>query len=214
MKNLSRIQYISNGRTQGEQLVHIQQALDAGAEWIQLRWKEGAGTALFELAEKVRALTQSYGAILVVNDWLRLAQAIDADGLHLGLEDGSIENARKLLGNEKILGGTANTFDHIKQRTKEQCDYIGLGPLRYTTTKRKLSPLLNLGGYQEIVNQLAVNRLSAPPLFAIGGVLVSDVQRLLDIGIYGVAISSLINKSPETLPHIKQHYENNINHRA
>lgn len=212
MTELSRIQYISSGRTQNEQMENIRQVLDTGADWIQLRWKEGSGSALFNLAEEVRALSLTYRARFIINDWMELAKAVDADGLHLGLQDGGIDEARRLLGRKKIIGGTANTIGDVIQRTNEGCDYIGLGPLRYTSTKAKLSPILGQYGYRKITTQLTKKSISSPPLFAIGGILESDINELLQTGIYGIAISSLLNRSPQSLNLIKQQYDSYIKH--
>src|SRR5690606_10032790 len=104
------------------------------------------------------------------------------------------------LGNNKIIGGTANTMEDIQQRIAEGCDYIGLGPLRYTTTKEKLSPILGLNGYKEIIGNLKAKSTDIPKLFAIGAIQLEDVSPLLNIGIYGVAISGLITTRP-TLTH-------------
>lgn len=212
MKKITRIQYISNGQARNEQITNIKQALDYGAEWIQLRWKEGVKSELFHLAEEVRALTQRYGAQLIINDFAELANHIDADGLHLGLEDGSIRKARALLGSEKIIGGTANSIDDIIQRIHEDCDYIGLGPLRYTKTKAKLSPILGHQGYREIISRLAQDPRVVPPIIAIGGVCQEDISELWQAGVYGVAVSSQINLNPQSLISIKQQYDNCIDH--
>ncbi|MFX4990459.1 thiamine phosphate synthase, partial [Acinetobacter baumannii] len=79
-----------------------------------------------------------------------IAKAVDADGVHLGLQDTGIDEARKIIGKEKIIGGTANTLDDVLQRYNEGCSYVGVGPYRFTTTKEKLSPILGLQGYADI----------------------------------------------------------------
>lgn len=199
----SKIQYISHGATAAEQFNNIHQALDAGCSWIQLRFKNAEKGELTLLAERVRPLCKSYDARFILNDHVELAKQLDADGVHLGLQDTSIATARVLLGVEKIIGGTANTWNDVWQRIEEGCDYIGLGPFRFTTTKEKLSPILGLAGYQHIFEELK-KRESDIPIYAIGGIQVNDVQDILACGVYGIAISGLLTQHPDKKKLVKQ----------
>ncbi|WP_254528399.1 MULTISPECIES: thiamine phosphate synthase [unclassified Sphingobacterium] len=204
--NLSRIQYISDGRTFSDQERNIRKALDSGIKWLQLRWKFGREKELHQLAELSRKLCELYQATFIINDHLYLAKDLDADGIHLGLQDESILSARAVLGNEKIIGGTANSFQDVLQRIQEECDYIGLGPLRFTSTKQKLSPVLGFSGYQEIIQRLKNEKVQYPPIYAIGGIKEQDLTELLQAGIYGVAISSLIQNDPSATSRMNQFY--------
>lgn len=196
----SKLQYISQGPTAAEQLKQIQAALDAGCTWIQLRWKGQPEQEVMDLAATVKVRCAASGATFIVNDNAVIAKAVDADGLHLGLSDMPVPEARKLLGNGKIIGGTANTVADVIQRAKEQCDYVGLGPFRFTTTKEKLSPVLGSGGYRHIIETLTAAGISIP-VYAIGGIVLDDLDALMDTGIYGIAVSGLISKatSPSSL---------------
>ncbi|WP_185217184.1 thiamine phosphate synthase [Sphingobacterium mizutaii] len=204
--NLSRIQYISDGRTFSDQERNIRKALDSGIKWLQLRWKFGREKELHQLAELSRKLCELYQATFIINDHLYLAKDLDADGIHLGLQDESILSARAVLGNEKIIGGTANSFQDVLQRIQEECDYIGLGPLRFTSTKQKLSPVLGFSGYQEIIQRLKNEKVQYPPIYAIGGIKEQDLTKLLQAGIYGVAVSSLIQNDPSATSRMNQFY--------
>lgn len=204
--NLSRIQYISDGMTFSEQERNISNALDSGINWIQLRWKHGSEKELYQLAESIRKRSESYDATFIINDHLHLAKDLDADGIHLGLDDESIHTARAVMGTEKIIGGTANNFQDVLQRSQEGCDYIGLGPLRFTSTKQKLSPVLGFSGYSEIINRLNVENIPYPPIYAIGGIIEQDLQELLLAGVYGVAVSSLIQNDPSAASRMNQFY--------
>lgn len=204
--NLSRIQYISDGRTFSDQERNIRKALDSGIKWLQLRWKFGREKELHQLAELSRTLCELYQATFIINDHLHLAKELDADGIHLGLQDESILSARAVLGNEKIIGGTANSFQDVLQRIQEECDYIGLGPLRFTSTKQKLSPVLGFSGYQEIIQRLKNEKVQYPPIYAIGGIKEQDLTKLLQAGIYGVAVSSLIQNDPSATSRMNQFY--------
>ncbi len=190
----SKLQYISQGATAKEQQENILKALDSGCNWIQLRFKDATEDAFLELGHIVAKLCKDYEAIFIVNDNVAIARQLNADGVHLGLEDMYIADARFILGKDKIIGGTANTLEHVVSRVNDGCDYIGLGPLRFTTTKAKLSPVLGLEGYKAICASLQESNIITP-IYAIGGVEQSDVQQLMDIGIYGIAVSGIISKA-------------------
>ncbi|MCW2118092.1 thiamine phosphate synthase [Flavobacterium sp. 7A] len=191
----NRLQYISQGSTIEEQLYNIHQALDHGCDWIQMRFKipEKQNDRL-KLAEAVKILCDEYLATFIINDDVNLAHEINADGVHLGLTDSSIVEARTILGALKIIGGTANTFEDISSHVSNGCDYIGLGPFRYTKTKEKLSPILGLEGYQIIQNKLQKEGIKIP-VYAIGGIKLDDVEGIIGIGIHGIAVSGLITES-------------------
>lgn len=203
MANFDKLQYISQGNTAEQQADNILKALHHGAKWIQLRWKNAPQDELKSLAEKVKKWCVQNEAIFIINDSANLAKDIDADGVHLGLTDSHIATARSLLGHDKIIGGTANTLDDVLQRIDEQCDYIGLGPFRFTTTKEKLSPVLGLKGYENINHFLKDSKIAAPPLYAIGGIETGDISMLKEVGVYGVALSGLITQQPGCIQRIK-----------
>ncbi len=191
----SKLQYISQGDTLPQQYINIHSALDAGCDWVQLRVKNVENESLLiSLAEKVKKICQEYKATYIINDSVEIAHMIDADGVHLGLTDRSISEARAILGSSKIIGGTANTLEDVRQRITEKCDYIGLGPLRYTSTKVLLSPILGFEGFREILKNLQTSNFSTP-IYAIGGIDEKDIIQLLQSGVYGVAISGIITNS-------------------
>lgn len=200
---LPKLQYISDGKTFDEQYDNILSALDAGIQWIQLRWKNADKGDIFYLAEKIKIKCKEYQCLFVINDYPDIAQQIDADGVHLGLEDMKISEARKILLSHQMIGGTANTLEHVLQRINEQVNYIGLGPLRYTSTKEKLSPVLGFDGYKSIIQ--ALPKTTNTPIYAIGGITEKDVKPLLDTGVYGIAVSSIITYS-NNKKHIVQQF--------
>lgn len=195
-KSIPRLQYISQGSTETDQLAGIQRVLDAGIKWVQVRWKEADQAELSNLLEIVKPLCQSYNAYLCINDQVELAKEFEADALHLGLNDSPIAESRAIVGSATLIGGTANNFQDIKQRIEERVDYIGLGPLRFTSTKKSLSPILGYQGYEEIFENLRMQELSCPPIFAIGGVEWEDTDILQHLGLYGFAASNLFLKEP------------------
>ncbi len=193
---LSKIQYISHGDTVEEQKTNILNALEAGCKMIQLRFKKGAKEEILEVAKQVRTWCTYGSALLIINDSIEITKEVKADGVHLGLTDTSIEEARKVLGSSKIIGGTANTLEDVIRRIHEKCDYVGLGPLRFTSTKEKLSPLLGFEGYQRIIKELE-NLGLVIPIYAIGGIVQSDVQLLKRTGVYGIAVSGMISEASD-----------------
>lgn len=199
----NKLQYISQGKTIEEQTRNIHQALDAGCKWVQLRFKDHFSDDAFTLAEAAKILCEEYLANFIINDNVYLAQQIAADGVHLGLTDMSIPEARSILGATKIIGATANTFIDIENHIQNGCDYIGLGPYRFTTTKENLSPILGLEGYQTILNEMKNKGLTIP-VYVIGGIGLDDIPALMETGIHGIAVSGLITQSKDKTKTIKQ----------
>ncbi|OCB76894.1 thiamine phosphate synthase [Flavobacterium crassostreae] len=204
----NKLQYISQGSTVAAQLNNIHLALDNGCHWIQMRFKSKQDSDTFALAEAVKILCQEYLAHLIINDNVALAKHIAADGVHLGLTDMPIDQARNIFGATKIIGATANSFEDIQKHIQNGCDYIGLGPYQFTTTKENLSPVLGLEGYRSILTKMHQNGLSTP-VYAIGGITLNDVQPLMQTGVYGIAVSGLITHCSHPKKTIKQ-LKNNL----
>ena len=99
-----------------------------------------------------------------------------------------LDKARQLLGKEAIIGATVNTDEDLLRAAKAHADYIGCGPFRFTTTKAKLSPILGLDGYREIVGRMRSAGINLP-IVAIGGITASDIPSILSTGVSGIAIS-------------------------
>ena len=190
-EGIGKLQFISNRNNELTHLESIQIALDAGCNWIQLRIKNQSPEEVLKQALKAKTLCDQYQAKLIINDFPFIAKEVSAYGLHLGLEDMTIKEAREIVGNELIIGGTANTFEHILLRINEGADYIGLGPFRFTSTKQNLSPVLGINGFQQIMKQLAVLDKSVP-VIAIGGILPEDIPGIKAIGLHGIAMSSAL----------------------
>ena len=197
----SKLQYISQGSTPEEQFYNINSTLDAGCKWIQLRFKNCEKKQLINLTEKIKKLCSLYNSTLIINDNVDIAKIADIHGVHLGLKDMPVRTAREILGEDKIIGGTANTLIDVLTRINEGCNYIGIGPYRFTTTKEKLSPVLGLDGINRIMNTLTIEQRNVP-VYAIGGIQHGDIDDILKTGVYGVAISGLItlsNNKKETI---------------
>ena len=199
----NKLQYISQGNTIEEQLYNIHKAMDNGCSWIQLRFKTKNEMNLFSLAESAKIVCDKYMADFIINDNVYLAKKMDADGVHLGLTDMSILEARQILGETKIIGATANTFEDIVRSTTENCNYIGLGPFQFTTTKQNLSPILGLEGYSLIIEKMKAKNIQIP-IYAIGGITIENVESLMKTGIHGISVSGLITQSENPIQLITQ----------
>lgn len=192
----NKLQYISQGESVEEQLYNIHQALDNGCDWVQMRFKHQKPKKALALAEAVKFLCEEYLANFIINDDVHLAEHINADGVHLGLSDMEIAEARAILGKTKIIGATANTFEDIVRQVNNGCDYIGLGPFQHTKTKTNLSPILGLEGYRSITAKMNEFQIDMP-VYAIGGITLVDVNSIMKTGVYGIAVSGIITKSDE-----------------
>lgn len=187
---IGRLQYISQENARISHLQGIEAACLAGVKWIQLRVKDKPLAEVKALAEDTKSICRQWGARLIINDFPQIAQAIGADGLHLGKEDMPLPQARNMAG-EMIIGQTANTFEDVWRHSLNGADYIGLGPFAYTTTKQKLSPILGLEGYRQIMRRCREEGITTP-IIAIGGIGLADIAPILQTGVHGLAVSSLI----------------------
>ncbi len=171
-------------------------ALRGGCRWIQLRMKEATDDDVAPVAERLREACTKAGATFIVDDRVELAKEVKADGVHLGKNDMPVREARNVLGEGFLIGGTTNTLADIERLWKDSADYIGCGPLRFTTTKKNLAPLLGLDGYRAIVAGMRERGIRLP-LCAIGGITPADVRPLLDAGVQGIAVSSYVLNAPD-----------------
>lgn len=212
MAMIDRLHYISQAEMNnaidagqsipaGSHLAAIEKVLLAGGKWIQLRVKHQTADEVLPLAIEASALCKKYGAKLIVNDYPLVALKAGADGVHLGLDDMPIAEARAIVGPEMIIGGTANTLVHMQLRANEGADYIGLGPYRFTTTKQNLSPIVGLQGYITLMEQARKAGITLP-VIAIGGIEADDIPLLMQTGIHGVAVSGALTNRPDLLRQI------------
>ena len=172
----------------GLRLSHEDQAEQfcrAGAKWIQLRMKGATEQAWLDTAREVVAVCRNFGAVCIINDSVEVAIASRSDGVHLGRGDEDWCSARQRLGN-LLLGGTVNNEADATRVLAENClDYVGVGPWRYTPTKKNLSPVLGESGVR-----LLISMLDGLPAWVIGGIEPADVPVVRSIGATGIAVAS------------------------
>lgn len=178
-------------------------ALEGGCRWIQLRMKEASEAEVEAEAIRVRDLCRKYGATFIIDDHVALAKKVQADGVHLGKNDMPIEEARRILGDAFIIGGTANTFEDVKRHWQAGANYIGCGPFRFTTTKKNLSPILGLEGYRQILQQMKAAGIILP-VVAIGGITYEDIPDILQTGVSGIALSGSILRAENPVEEVRR----------
>ena len=170
----------------------IENILVGGVKIIQHRFKKGSDKEILKEAIKIKSLCEKYDSLFIVNDRIDIALASNADGIHLGQDDLDLKTARKLLGESKIIGISANNAIDISNAIENGCDYIGIGPVFRTETKKCKEPL-GLDHIQSISKDLKI------PWFAIGGINKKNISQLRKYGISKIAlISELMNsKDPK-----------------
>ena len=197
------VQFITHYTERYSHLDSVRIALEGGCRWIQLRMKEASPKDILPIAKEAMSLCRKYDATFIIDDFVELAKQIGADGVHLGKNDMPIAEARKILGKDFIIGGTANTFEDVQMLYKAGANYIGCGPFRFTTTKKNLSPILGLEGYQQIISLMKEHKISLP-LVAIGGITKEDIPSLMQTGISGIALSGSILRSENPIEEMKE----------
>lgn len=197
------IQYISNSNAKYSHLQGIRLALAGGCRWIQLRMKDCADDEIIPVAKQVKELCREYGAKFVIDDNVEIAKLLDLDGVHLGKNDMPVAEARILLGENKIIGGTANTFEDVERIYQDGADYIGCGPFRFTTTKKRLAPILGLEGYRSIMSRMKSAGIDIP-MVAIGGIKAGDIKDIMQTGVDGIALSGSVLNAENPVEEMKR----------
>lgn len=168
----------------------VETVLRGGATVIQLREKNAGSRELYELAKRVKAVTDRYNAPLIIDDRLDIALAVDAAGVHLGQSDLPCAVARKLLGDDKIIGITAPTVELAQAAERDGADYIGVGAMFATSTKK--------GAPANTKENLAAIRAAVEiPIVMIGGVKRANVLEFAGMGVNGAAVISDIIADPD-----------------
>jgi len=178
-------------------------ALEGGCKWIQLRMKEASNDEIIAVAEQMEPLCRKHKATFIIDDHVELVKRIHADGVHLGQHDMSVDEARRILGDDYIIGGTANTFEEVEQHWRMGCNYVGCGPFRFTTTKKKLAPILGIAGYENIIDCMK-NKNIRIPVIAIGGIRYDDILPLIQTGISGIALSGSVLNAENPVEEMKR----------
>ncbi len=169
------------------------QAIAGGADTIQFRQKIGATRKMIEIARQLKQLCAEAGVTFLVNDRVDVAIASDADGVHLGQDDFPIPLARELLGESRIIGGSAATLKEARKCLAEKVDYIGFGPVYPTTSKADAGPVSGIELLKQVVEAVPL------PIISIGGIDVDNTVEVIRAGAQGIAVISAVccQENPE-----------------
>ena len=180
----------STGYTEEEFLYRVEQALKGGVTFLQLREKNRSTREYLRLAEKVHAIAKRYQVPLIIDDRVDVALAIDAEGVHVGAEDMPVATARKLMGDDKIVGATAKTVPWAREAYEQGADYLGVGAIYPTTTKVK-TVLTSTETLRQICDAVPI------PVNTIGGLNRDNIDVLAGIPIAGICVVSAIMKAED-----------------
>ena len=166
----------------------IEEGIKGGVSVVQIREKTAETLDFYNLALKVKEITEKYDIPLIINDRVDVALAIDADGVHVGQSDMPCDITRKLIGDNKILGVSAATIEEAKKAEKDGADYIGTGAVFPTATKDD-APSITKQDLKNVVESTNI------PVVAIGGITLENAHELTDTGIAGLSVVSAIMSS-------------------
>ena len=201
--SFAKLQFITHFTDRYSYLDSAMMALEGGCRWIQLRMKDADEAEIERTARQILPECRRRGAVFIIDDHVELVKRVGADGVHLGKNDMPVDEARRILGDEFIIGGTANTFEDIQRLAAQGADYIGCGPFRFTTTKKNLAPMLGIEGYENIVSLMKTHGINLP-IVAIGGITYDDIPRIMSTGVTGIAISGSVLRADNPVEEMKR----------
>lgn len=164
----------------------VEEAILGGATLVQVREKGVSTREFFNIAEEVKQITSKYNIPLIINDRIDIALALGAEGVHLGQKDMPLQLARKILGKDRIIGISANNLQEALDAQNSGADYVGLGPVFFTGTKKDIEKPIGIHGLEEIVKNINL------PSVAIGGINKNNAKDILKTGVNGISVISAI----------------------
>ncbi len=195
MKQIGRLHVLTDTVLQSR-FSHVELtrlAIAGGADTIQFRQKTGATREMIEIARQLKKICTDAGVAFIVNDRVDVAIASGADGVHLGQDDFPIPLARKLLGQGRIIGGSAAALEEAQKCLAQGADYIGFGPVYPTTSKADAGPVSGISLLKQVVESIPL------PIIAIGGVTAKNTPEVMQAGAHGIAVISAVccQENPE-----------------
>lgn len=205
--SISSLHYISPNLNHPQDYISaIERFCESGGDWVQLRMKDFPKSIILKTAQKAKSVCDRYATKLIINDHAEIANKVGAYGVHVGKDDQKAHEIRERYGDKLIIGCTANALEDILS-VADSADYIGLGPFRFTETKKNLSPVLGLNGYSEMLRAMSQRGINLP-VIAIGGIAREDLSSISETAVHGVAVSGLLHFSKDQ----KQEIQNIKNH--
>ncbi|MDE7460510.1 MAG: thiamine phosphate synthase [Paramuribaculum sp.] len=204
------LQFITNHSDRFTIAEEVQMAIEGGCRWVQLRMKDASDEEVRAVALELIPMCQETDTFLIIDDRVELVNELKVSGVHLGKEDMDPLEARELLGPHAIIGITANTAQDIIKYKGKDVDYVGLGPVHFTTTKKKLAPELGVDGVRHVVEEVRKAGVELP-VVAIGGLTIDDIEPLMASGVNGVAMSGSIINSADPVAYTSEVMEKLLN---
>ncbi len=168
----------------------VEKAIRGGADMIQLREKDISGADFYRTAERVHAITRSYGVPLIINDRVDIALAVGAEGVHVGQEDIPAPAVRRIIGPDILLGVSASSVEEAVQAEMDGADYLGVGAMNPTATKTDADSVT--------IDELRRIRAAVSiPIVIIGGINMSTIDRYKGMGVDGIAVVSAVVSAPD-----------------
>jgi thiamine-phosphate pyrophosphorylase len=201
-KYISRFHYLTQDLPNRSHPEQAQIACEAGANWVQYRCLTKPDHELIEEINHIASICDDWGATLILTNHYHLLDKVDAQGVHIEDLDANFEAIRNQIGDDKTLGASATTIEQLLAiQATGVVDYCGYGPFAHTDTKPNDKPLLGFEGYK-LLNKQSITI----PVIAVGGIQIADVDLLLKIGVYGIAVSAAVNLAIEPAQAIKDIY--------
>jgi thiamine-phosphate pyrophosphorylase len=188
MKKIGRLHLLTDTILQ-DRFSHLDltaSAIAGGADTVQFRQKTGSTRKMIEIASYMKEMCAEAGVTFIVNDRIDIAIAVEADGVHLGQDDFPALLARKLLGHDKIIGGSASTIAEARKCLSDGVDYIGFGPVYPTTSKDDAGPVSGITLLKQVVKEIPL------PIIAIGGIIADNAPEVMFAGVHGIAVISAV----------------------
>ena len=164
----------------------VEDSIKGGATIIQLREKFIDDNKFLEIAKEVQKITKKYNIPLIINDNVKIAKEINAEGVHIGQSDESLEEARKELGENKIIGVSVGSIEEALKAQAGGANYLGIGTIFYTGSKKDINKPLGIENLKNIVESIKI------PCVAIGGIHLNNIKEVMETGVNGVAVISEI----------------------
>ncbi|WP_039656287.1 thiamine phosphate synthase [Clostridium tyrobutyricum] len=176
----------------------VEEAIIGGVTLVQIREKSASTREFYNVALEVKQVTSHYNVPIIINDRIDIAQAIDADGVHLGQSDMPLSIARKILGDKKIIGISTGTIEEALEAESGGADYIGIGTIFNTGTKKDTDNPLGVDGLKKVYDSVNI------PAVAIGGINNENFKDILSTGVDGIAVVTAILRSNDITSAAKQ----------
>jgi len=201
-KYISKFHYLTQDLPNRSHVEQAAIACEAGANWLQYRCLTKSDDELVEEINQIADICDEWGMTLIITNHYHLLSEVDAQGVHIEDFDADFAAIRWHIGEDKTLGGSATNIEALlKVQSTGVVDYCGYGPFAYTDTKPNNSPLLGYEGYREL-QKYSIEI----PAIAVGGIQLTDVENLLQTGVYGMAVSAAVNKAIDPGRAIKEFY--------